>query len=541
MHNLETTKLTYKTVIDPSPYPGYPTTRLVMDIPRLPTLPDGPWQVKQDALPARAETDNLANQGLDIDEKGRPLHPWLKDMIENPEIGVVTGKGFYYNWGPNYTADPIIITNQPQPKILLVQRRDNGVWALPGGFVDPGENALLAAVREAYEETGVEIDAKDGRIIYSGPVADQRSTAHAWADTTAVLWRPEVQTVSKLSHESTDVSWLDLRNVRSMVLHGSHQKLIEKAIIDHGTMNDIIEYFGQDSEISRPSGGHMAYDRLIVQSPAGNIFVKKHDASKFTDDHREEHSRKYLIKEKAAYDHLQQFEYKHIPDKAEIVGDHSLMLSAYLTQDGWHWRIPSDDTLHDQYIGDILSALNDLAELPVMEFSEINDSLNSFVQEGWQSLDNESLDLVRSKLADYAKQVESPVFARTAQKLRDELTKLKKQSNSIDLHQPMTAAHNDFRQSNMAWHPDEGVRIVDWSWAGRGFVGADKTTFLIDMHKHGYDIKKYSDHINNDHTLLLIGFWLMHSLEPTCDRTGSVRFQQIHSAVAAYDLLQTIV
>ena len=539
MHNLETTKLTYKTVIDRSPYPGYPTTRLAMDTSDIPTLPDGPWQVKQDKLPSIIETDSLARQGLDIDDIGRPLHPWLKDMLGNPEIGAVTGKGYYYNWGPNYTADPIVITSQPQPKILLVQRRDNGMWALPGGFIDPGETALLAAIRETYEETGVTIDAADGKVVYSGPVADQRSTAHAWADTTAVLWRPEVQQTSRLSHESNAVNWFDLRDVRSMILHGSHQKLIEKAIIDHGTMNDIIEYFGPDSEISRPSGGHMAYDRLIVQSPAGNIFVKKHDATRFTDDKREEHSRKYLVKEKAMYDHLQRYDYQHIPDKAEIVSDHSLMLSAYLEQDGWHWRIPNDDTLHGQYINDILSALDDLAALPVLEFNEINDSLDSFVREGWQSLDNKSLEMIRSKLADYSTRVDSAIFARTARKLSNELTKLKEQSDDIDLEQPMTAAHNDFRQSNMAWHPDEGVRIVDWSWAGRGLPGADKTTFLIDMHKHGYDIKKYSDQINSDHILMLIGFWLMHSLEPTCDRTDSVRFQQIHSAVAAYDLLET--
>ena len=39
---------------------------------------------------------------------------------------------------------------------LLVQlRSDNGEWGLPGGVLDPGEAPAQAAVREAYEETGL--------------------------------------------------------------------------------------------------------------------------------------------------------------------------------------------------------------------------------------------------------------------------------------------------------------------------------------------------------------------------------------------------
>ena len=53
--------------------------------------------------------------------------------------------------GPNYTADAVII-NAVARRILLIQRKDTQ-WALPGGFVDPDEEALDAAKREAWEET----------------------------------------------------------------------------------------------------------------------------------------------------------------------------------------------------------------------------------------------------------------------------------------------------------------------------------------------------------------------------------------------------
>lgn len=45
--------------------------------------------------------------------------------------------------------------------VLLVQRDNEpaqGLWSLPGGYVDAGEDPLQAAVRECCEETGLTID-----------------------------------------------------------------------------------------------------------------------------------------------------------------------------------------------------------------------------------------------------------------------------------------------------------------------------------------------------------------------------------------------
>lgn len=40
-------------------------------------------------------------------------------------------------------------------RILLIQRADNGLWAMPGGALEVGETAAEGTVREALEETGV--------------------------------------------------------------------------------------------------------------------------------------------------------------------------------------------------------------------------------------------------------------------------------------------------------------------------------------------------------------------------------------------------
>ncbi len=42
-------------------------------------------------------------------------------------------------------------------RILLVRRRDNALWAMPGGWADVGESAAEMTAREAREETGLTV------------------------------------------------------------------------------------------------------------------------------------------------------------------------------------------------------------------------------------------------------------------------------------------------------------------------------------------------------------------------------------------------
>ena len=52
-------------------------------------------------------------------------------------------------------------------KILLTKREDFEVWCLPGGAVDEGESVAQAAIREAREETGLEVSLTRLIGIYS--------------------------------------------------------------------------------------------------------------------------------------------------------------------------------------------------------------------------------------------------------------------------------------------------------------------------------------------------------------------------------------
>ncbi len=53
-----------------------------------------------------------------------------------------------------------------QGRVLLMQRSDNKLWAMPGGMVEVGETAAQAAEREIWEETGVRVRAEQLIGIY---------------------------------------------------------------------------------------------------------------------------------------------------------------------------------------------------------------------------------------------------------------------------------------------------------------------------------------------------------------------------------------
>ena len=73
---------------------------------------------------------------------------------------------------PLVTVDIIIEIDQG---IVLIERKNppHG-WALPGGFVDYGESLEQAAVREAKEETSLDVQLLEQFHTYSDPRRDPR-------------------------------------------------------------------------------------------------------------------------------------------------------------------------------------------------------------------------------------------------------------------------------------------------------------------------------------------------------------------------------
>lgn len=73
-------------------------------------------------------------------------------------------------------AVDIIIELVGQPgRVVLIERRNPPLgWALPGGFVDVGETLEAAAMREAREETSLDVELVSLLGCYSRPDRDPR-------------------------------------------------------------------------------------------------------------------------------------------------------------------------------------------------------------------------------------------------------------------------------------------------------------------------------------------------------------------------------
>jgi len=74
--------------------------------------------------------------------------------------------------GPYVTVD--IIIELPEGIILIERSNPPYGWALPGGFVDNGESLETAAVREAKEETNMDLEGLRQFHTYSDPGRDPR-------------------------------------------------------------------------------------------------------------------------------------------------------------------------------------------------------------------------------------------------------------------------------------------------------------------------------------------------------------------------------
>lgn len=76
---------------------------------------------------------------------------------------------------PPVAADIIIRAGGDPFRIVLIRRANPPAgWALPGGFVDPGETVEAAARREAREETGLDVRLVALLGVYSRPDRDPR-------------------------------------------------------------------------------------------------------------------------------------------------------------------------------------------------------------------------------------------------------------------------------------------------------------------------------------------------------------------------------
>jgi ADP-ribose pyrophosphatase YjhB (NUDIX family) len=92
----------------------------------------------------------------------------MKDYLMCPNCG----KKVVVYRNPYPTVDVII--ELPSGIVLIKRKNPPFGWALPGGFINYGESAEVAAVREALEEVSLKVRLKYIHGVYSDPRRDPR-------------------------------------------------------------------------------------------------------------------------------------------------------------------------------------------------------------------------------------------------------------------------------------------------------------------------------------------------------------------------------
>lgn len=79
---------------------------------------------------------------------------------------------YYYDGNapkPNSIAPAAVAIFDEHDRLLLLKRKDNDKWTMPGGTMDFGESLTDCAIREVKEETGLNIAIVDVVGIYTDP------------------------------------------------------------------------------------------------------------------------------------------------------------------------------------------------------------------------------------------------------------------------------------------------------------------------------------------------------------------------------------
>lgn len=151
----------------------------------------------------------------------------------------------YYNDPDAPRANSIVvavtaIVRNDTGELLMIERTDNGRWAVPGGAQDVGESVVDAVRREVLEETGIDVEVTGLSGVYSDPrhviAYDDGEVRQEFS--LCFHARP-IGGELRASSESAQARWVPAAQLAALDIHPSM-----RLRIDHGLEPREQPYFG---------------------------------------------------------------------------------------------------------------------------------------------------------------------------------------------------------------------------------------------------------------------------------------------------------
>ena len=127
---------------------------------------------------------------------------------------------------PSLTTDIFIFDDEFN--FILIKRKNDpykDYWALPGGFVEYGESVETAAIREAKEETSIDVELKDLVNVYSKPDRDPRGHT-----VTIVFTAKGDFSDRKADDDASDIGIFSLEKLDEINIAFDHEQIIKDCL-----------------------------------------------------------------------------------------------------------------------------------------------------------------------------------------------------------------------------------------------------------------------------------------------------------------------
>lgn len=136
---------------------------------------------------------------------------------------------------PNSIVPATAVAIVRDGSILLVHRRDNDKWAMPGGAIEFGESIQQCAIRELKEETGYDIELTGIIDVYSDPeVLVEYADSEVRQEYTTVFSGKIIGGSIECDDESYEAKWVPLTEALAYTMTKSQVVRIEDVLKRYG-------------------------------------------------------------------------------------------------------------------------------------------------------------------------------------------------------------------------------------------------------------------------------------------------------------------